>query len=280
MKVHSLNGQVIAITGATGGLGIAAAQALRARGAKLALLDLDQEAINAQAASLGGSEVAAGWVANVRSLESLENALTAATEHFGGIDVVVAGAGVATQESVEAITPEVFERTIDINLSGVWRTFRAALPHVKKRQGYLLAVSSMAAFVHSPLQSHYTASKAGVWALCDSVRLELAHYKVGVGSLHPTFFMTPMMEAALQTTCSSLVWNQQKGIWKLVSLEDVVAALVDCIERRRDMVTVPSSNRLVAKAPGLLRRVIERIGFDPNRVAKAVQLQAATQKVK
>ena len=64
-----------------------------------------------------------------------------------------------------------FDRVIDINLNGVWRTFRAALPHVQKQQGYLLAISSMGAFFHSPLQSSYTASKAGVWALCDSLRL-------------------------------------------------------------------------------------------------------------
>ncbi|MBC2656999.1 SDR family NAD(P)-dependent oxidoreductase [Pseudomonas sp. MSSRFD41] len=274
MNNYDLKGRVIAITGATGGLGRAAAQALRGRGAKLALLDLDLEVLDKQAATLGKPDEVAGWVADVRSLHSLETALAAVAQHFGGVDVVVAAAGVATQESMESMSPEVFERTIDINLNGVWRTFRAALPHVRKRQGYLLAVSSMAAFVHSPLNAHYCASKAGVWAMCDSIRLELAQLRVGVGSLHPTFFMTPMMDAALQGRCSALVWNNHQGLWKLVSLEQVVAALVDCIERRRDTVTVPGSNSLVAKAPGLLRRIIERIGFDPDRVAKAVREQA------
>ncbi|KTC43473.1 short-chain dehydrogenase [Pseudomonas sp. ABAC61] len=277
MKNYDLKGRVIAITGATGGLGRAMAQALRGRGAKLALLDLDPEVLNRQTATLGRPDEVAGWVANVRSLDSLELALTAVAEHFGGIDVVVAAAGVATQESMESMSPEVFERTIDINLNGVWRTFRAALPHVKKRQGYLLAISSMAAFVHSPLNSHYCASKAGVWAMCDSIRLELAQFRVGVGSFHPTFFMTPMMDAAIQGLCSSLVWNNHQGVWKLVPLDQVVAALVDCIEHRRETVTVPGSNSLVAKAPGLLRRIIERIGFDADRVANAVRQQANSQ---
>lgn len=66
------------------------------------------------------------------------------------------------------LNPAAFERVIDINLTGVWRTFRAALPHVSGHGGYLLAISSLAAFAHSPLQSSYTASKAGVWAMCDS----------------------------------------------------------------------------------------------------------------
>jgi len=271
MKRYSLNGRVIAITGATGGLGRAAAEALREKGAKLVLLDLDLDSLNAMATSLGGPDVAAGWVANVRSLESLEVALDEAARRFGGIDVVIAGAGIGSPESLEAITPASFERHIDINLNGVWRTFRAALPYVKARQGYLLAISSMAAFVHSPLNAHYTASKAGVWAMCNSARLELKPMGVGVGSLHPTFFQTPMMEALVDGSCSTLVWNNHRGIWKFVSLERVVHALVDCIERRRDLVTVPSSNSLVAKAPGLLRKLIERIGFDRGRVAEAVQ---------
>ncbi|AZD02905.1 SDR family NAD(P)-dependent oxidoreductase [Pseudomonas chlororaphis] len=272
MKSYSLNDRVIAITGATGGLGRAAVQALRDKGAKLVLLDLDLDSLNAMAAALGGPDVAAGWVANVRSIESLETALKEAARHFGGIDVVVAGAGVSSVVALEYIDPATFDRVIDINLNGVARTFRAALPHVKARQGYLLAISSMAAFVHSPLNTAYTASKAGVWALCDSLRLELRQHGVGVGSLHPTFFQTPMMEAVIDGPSSTLVWNNHQGIWQFVALEQVVAALVECIEQRHDLVTVPRSLGLVAKAPGLMRRLIEWIGFDARKVAEAVRL--------
>ncbi|HBO3117016.1 TPA: SDR family NAD(P)-dependent oxidoreductase [Pseudomonas aeruginosa] len=272
MKRYALHDRVIAITGATGGLGRAAAQALRAQGAKLALLDLDQGAVDSLAVELGGPGVAAGWVANVCSLESLEGALREAANHFGGIDIVVAGAGISSVVALEYIDLAAFERVIDINLNGVARTFRAALPHVKKRRGYLLAISSMAAFVHSPLNTAYTASKAGVWALCDSLRLELRQHGVGVGSFHPTFFQTPMMEAVKDGPSSTLVWNNHQGVWQFVALEQVIDALVDCIERRRDLVAVPRSNSLVAKAPGLLRRLIERLGFDEERVAEAVKL--------
>lgn len=272
MTRYVLRDRVIAITGATGGLGRAAAIALRGKGAKLVLLDLDRDSLNALAIDLGGPGVAAGWVADARSLQSLEAALKDAAGHFGGIDVVIAGAGIGSPESLESMEPAAFDRVVDINLNGVWRTFRAALPYVKARQGYLLAISSMAAFVHSPLNAHYTASKAGVWALCDSIRLELKPQGVGVGSLHPTFFQTPMMEAVIDHPCSALVWNSHRGIWKFVALDQVVASLVDCIERRRDLVTVPSSNGMVAKTCGLLRRLIERIGFEPSKVAEAVRL--------
>lgn len=272
MSRYELKDCVIAITGATGGLGRAAAKALRDKGAKLALLDLNMDSLNAMAASLGGAEVAVGWVADVRSLDSLESALNEAARHFGGIDVVVAGAGVSSVVALEHSDLAAFERTIDINLNGVARTFRAALSHVKARRGYLLAISSMAAFVHSPLNTAYTASKAGVWAMCDSLRLELLQYGVGVGSFHPTFFQTPMMDEVIDGPCSTLVWSNHEGLWKFVALERVIVALVDCIERRHDMVTVPRSNSLVAKAPGLLRRMIERIGFDAKKIEVAVRL--------
>lgn len=271
MKHHDLNGRVIAITGATGGLGLAAARALRARGAKLALLDLDLAAVTAQASELGGPEVAAGWVANVRSMESLRSAIDAAAAHFGGIDVVIAGAGISTIGSLETMDAQDFARVIDVNLSGVWRTFQAALPQVKARRGYLLAISSMAAFIHSPLNTHYAASKAGVWALCNSARLELRHEGVGVGSFHPTFFQTPMMDAVIEGPASTLVWNRHRGIWRFVQLQEVIDALVDCIEHRRETVTVPRRNSLVANAPGIARKLIDRFGFRPRRVAQAMK---------
>lgn len=272
MKRHDLEGRVVVITGATGGLGRAAAEALKAKGAKLALFDLDPAAVDRMAAELGGPGIAAGWVANVRSMESLSAAMQAAAAHFGGIDVVIAGAGIGIPGSLETMDPRDFDRVIDINLNGVWRTFRAALPEVKKRKGYLLAISSMAAFIHSPLNVHYTASKAGVWALCNSARLELKHQGVGVGTFHPTFFKTPMMDALVDGPCSTLVWNNHQGVWQYVGLDEVIDALVDCVEYRRQTVTVPRRNAVIANAPGFARKLVERFGFRDDRVAQAMKL--------
>lgn len=269
-----LNGKVILITGSTGGLGRAACEALRARGAKLALLDLNLEAVQAQAEELGGPEFAAGWAADVCSMESLEGAFSKAAGHFGHIDIVIANAGLAHTAAAEATDPSYFEKVVDVNLTGAWRTFRAALPYVKESRGYLMAVSSMAAFVHSPLNTGYTATKAGVWAMCDSLRLELKQYGVGVGTIHPTFFQTPMMEG---NPCSDLIWNQHQGMWKFVALQEVVNGLVTGCEQRRDMVVVPKQNTLVARAPGLMRRLVERLGFDDAKVAQAVQMSIDSQ---
>ena len=272
MSKYQLKDKVVVITGSTGGLGQATAQALRDKGAKLALLDLDLNKVTQQANDLGGNSVAVGWQADVCSLASLETAMASAAKHFGKIDVVIANAGVGNPASLEHMAPETFERTIDINLTGVFRTFRSALPYVKETQGYLLAISSLAAFVHSPLNTHYTSSKAGVWALCDSLRLELKHLNIDVGSFHPTFFQTPMMDAVQSDPAGKAVWNGNTGIWKYVAIETVVSELVEGIEKRKDIVIVPKSNKFVANAPGLFRNIIELIGFNQKQLKQTMQL--------
>ncbi|WP_192560562.1 SDR family NAD(P)-dependent oxidoreductase [Pseudomonas allokribbensis] len=273
MKNYALKDRVVAITGGTGGLGMAVAKALRARGALIALLDLDGAVAGEKARVLGGNDVAAGWQADVCSLGSVETAMASVARHFGGIDVVIAGAGIGIVDSMASIDPRLFERHIDINLNGVFRTFRAALPYVQARKGYMMAISSMAAFVHGPLNGHYAASKAGVWALCDSVRLEVRHLGVGVGSVHPTFFKTPMMDAVQADPIGNKVWGgNEKGLWKMIELDEVVTHIVEGIERRRDMVIVPKRNSLVAWMPGILRRVVEAVGFKQTDIVESIRL--------
>lgn len=273
MSRYTLAGRTVLLTGSTGGLGAALARALRERGANLALLDLDGDLAGAGAAALGPDTVARGWAADVRDLDSLTVATEEAARHFGRIDVVVANAGIGSMAPMERLDPEYWERVVDVNLSGVWRTFRAALPHVAARRGYLLAVSSMAAFVHSPLNGPYVASKAGVWALCDATRLEVRHRGVGVGSAHPTFFTTPMMDDVHNDPAGTRLWGGNRGgLWKMISLEEVVGSLVAGIERRSPMIVVPRRNALVARVPGLVRPLVDRLGFRGDTVPEAMAL--------
>jgi NAD(P)-dependent dehydrogenase (short-subunit alcohol dehydrogenase family) len=276
MTRYTLAGRTVAITGSTGGLGAAVATELCARGANLALLDLNAAAVAAQAAALGGPDVARGWHADVRDLESLQTAMNAAANHFGRLDVAIANAGIDVVEAMLTGDPATFERVLDINLTGVWRTFRAAAPHVIEQQGHLLAVSSMAAFVHSPLQASYTASKAGVWAMCDSIRLELLHTGVTVGTVHPTFFDTPLMDDVLANPAGRALWGEhKKAPWKLIPRELVVTETVNAIERRAKITTVPRHLASVSKAPGLVRDLINRVGFPPRAIRTALDLAAA-----
>jgi NAD(P)-dependent dehydrogenase (short-subunit alcohol dehydrogenase family) len=273
MPRYDVTGRTVVITGSTGGLGSALADALRGRGANLALLDLNLDATTAQADRLGGDAVAKGFQADVRNMPKVQAAMNDAVEHFGRIDVVIANAGITTMAPMATLNPDAFERVIDINLTGVWRTFRAALPHVQIHHGCLLAISSMAAFVHSPLQSPYAASKAGVWAMCDSIRLELRHLGVGVGSAHPTFFHTPMMDDVVADPAGKELWGgNEKGLWKMVSLKTVIDGIVDGIERRAAQIIIPKTLTPTAKAAGLFRPFFDRVDFRPNSIQRAIEL--------
>jgi NAD(P)-dependent dehydrogenase (short-subunit alcohol dehydrogenase family) len=273
MSHYDLSGRVVAITGATGGLGSALARALSAKGARLALFDVDETAAARLAQGLGDERQAQAWRVDVRSYDELQTAMDSAAAHFGGIDVVIANAGIDEVAPMATMHPAAFDRVIDINLNGVWRTMKVGLPHVAKQHGYLLAISSMAAFVHSPLQAHYTASKAGVWAMCDSIRLEVQHLGVGVGSVHPTFFHTPMMDQVHADAAGAKLWGGNKdGLWRMISRDEVVDGVIRGIERRSDMVVLPARNALIAKAPGFFRKAAEKLGFKSSDIVEAISL--------
>ena len=117
-------------------------------------------------------------------------------ERFGGIDMVLANAGIASYGSVLAVDPETFARVIEVNVIGVFNTVRAALPSVIERRGYILIVSSLAAFAPSAGLAAYNASKAGVEHFANALRLEVAHRGVDVGSAHMSWIDTPLVQDA------------------------------------------------------------------------------------
>ena len=184
-------GRTVLITGAARGLGAETARRLAARGANVALVGLEPDELQRVAAQCGTN--AAWFECDVTDVEALERAVQGTVERFGGIDVVMANAGIATGGTVRATDPAAFERTIEINLLGVWRTVRACLPHVVERQGYVLVIASLAAAVHGPGMAAYSASKAGAEAFADSLRSEVRHLGVDVGVGYFSFIDTDMV---------------------------------------------------------------------------------------
>ncbi|MFJ3160447.1 SDR family NAD(P)-dependent oxidoreductase [Streptomyces kanasensis] len=270
MSRYDLAGRTVVITGSTGGLGSAVAEALHHRGAHLALLGRDETALAAQARTLGGPRTAWATHADVTDLLSVRSAIDRAADHFGRIDIVIANAGVNVVAPTTTLDPDTFERVINVNLTGVWRTFKAALPHVERQGGYLLAVSSMAAFVHSPLQGPYTASKAGVWAMCNSIRLEVRHLGVDVGTLHPTFLKSPMMDAIHADPAGQRLWNgNARGLWRMCTVDKAVRSVVSGIERRAQTIAPHRLHRLAAAAPGVFRPFIDRVAFTTRTITEA-----------
>jgi NAD(P)-dependent dehydrogenase (short-subunit alcohol dehydrogenase family) len=187
-----IQGKVVFITGGARGIGAEVARRLRNKGAKLVLTDLDKAELSGLAAELGEDQVLTA-VADVRDLAAMQAAAAQAVERFGGIDVVVANAGVISYGSVLQVDPEAFKRVLDINVLGVFNTLRAALPAVIDRRGYVLIVSSLAAYTAAPGLAPYNASKAGVEILANALRLEVGHLGVSVGSAHMSWINTALV---------------------------------------------------------------------------------------
>jgi NAD(P)-dependent dehydrogenase (short-subunit alcohol dehydrogenase family) len=237
----SVNSQVVFITGGAHGIGAEVARRLHARGAKLVLTDVDAAALAAISGELGGDERVLTVVADVRELAAMTSAAEQAVTKFGGIDAVVANAGIASYGSVLQVDPLAFQRVIDINLVGVFHTVRATLPAVIGRKGYVLIVSSLAAFAAAPGMSPYDASKAGVEHLANALRLEVAAHGVTVGSAHMSWIDTALVRdskadlPSFTELLSKLPWPLNKT----TSVDDCAAAFVKGIERRKRRVYCP-----------------------------------------
>jgi hypothetical protein len=239
VRRQSLQGKVVLVTGAARGIGEETARRLAARGARLALVGLEPERLQALASELGPQH--AWFGADVTDQEAVDRAVAGAVERLGGIDVVVANAGVANNGTVAVSPVAAIVRTIDVNLIGVVRTVSAALPHVIDRRGYVQVVSSVAAFTALPGMAAYCASKAGVEQFANVLALEVAHKGVRVGAVHPSWIDTDLVRdqradsEVVDEALAQLPWP----FGSTTSVQDCAEAIVDGIELRRRRVYVP-----------------------------------------
>jgi NAD(P)-dependent dehydrogenase (short-subunit alcohol dehydrogenase family) len=186
-----LRGQRILITGAARGIGAALAERLASHGARLALVGLEPETMEAVAHRCGEGTFVAEC--DVSSNERTAQAVDDAAEALGGLDVVVANAGIAAGGPLRSQDLRSWERVIEINLMGVLYTDRAALRHLERSGGYVLNIASTAAALRGPGMSAYCAAKAGVEALSDCLRIEMQPLGVGVGVAYFLFLDTDMV---------------------------------------------------------------------------------------
>ncbi|MFG1931981.1 SDR family oxidoreductase [Mycobacterium sp. NPDC048908] len=238
--MNSVTGKVVLITGGANGVGAEVAQRLHARGAKLVLTDLDGGKLDEVAARLGNEGVLT-VAADVRDLSAMQAAVAKGVDRFGGIDVVVANAGIATYGSVLHVDPHAFRTLIDVNIVGVFNTVRAALQSVIDRRGYILIVSSLAAFAAAPGMAPYDAAKAAVEHFATSLRLELAHLGVDVGSAHMSWIDTPLVrDTKADVPAFRKMLDSLPGpLGKTTSVEKCGEAFVAGIEGRRRHIYVP-----------------------------------------
>ncbi|MCP9276092.1 SDR family oxidoreductase [Mycolicibacterium arenosum] len=236
----SVYGKVVFITGGAAGVGAELATRLHGKGAKLVLVDVDEGQLTRFAEGLSDDRVLTA-TADVRDLAAMQAAADAAVERFGGIDVVVANAGVISYGSVLQVDPEAFRRLLDINVLGVFHTVRATLPSVIDRRGYVLIVSSLAAYAAAPGLAPYNASKAAVEQFANALRLEVAYRGVDVGSAHMSWIDTAMVRDS-KADLSSFTEMLSRLPYPLnvtTSVQACVRAFVSGIEGRKSRVFCP-----------------------------------------
>lgn len=254
---RGVRGKVVVVTGAARGIGAEAARRLSEQGAKVALVGLEPEELRRTAQACGPDATA--WDADVTSWEQLEAAVEGIVAHYGGIDVVIANAGVAPTGLVRSMDPRAFERTIEINLLGVWRTVRTALPQIVERRGYVLIISSAAALVHAPALAAYSASKAGVEAFGDSLRGEVKHLGVDVGVAYFSWIKTDLVTSADSHPVFGRVRKGTPGpASRVYPLEKVGDAVAQGVARRSRVICVPTWVNALRLFHGMVPAVVER----------------------
>jgi len=231
----SLSGRRVLITGAARGIGAALARRLHDRGARVALAGIEPHLLEEVASSCGG----APWQScDVTDRDEVEAAVSTAVDAFGGLDVVVANAGVAAQLPIIGGNPEVMERTLQVNVMGVYNTLRAAGPHISHDRGYALAVSSLAAALHLPLLGAYCASKAAVEALGDSLRAELRPSGARVGVAYFGELDTDMTSRGFGTQAAAKLTGGMP-LMRPAKLDVGIDALERGIARRSRRIVAP-----------------------------------------
>jgi NAD(P)-dependent dehydrogenase (short-subunit alcohol dehydrogenase family) len=208
--LFKVEGYGVIVTGGASGLGLGFAEALAVNGAKVTLLDIDKQRIDAEVARLTKAGcVARGEVVDVTDHATLDAAFDRARQAHGRVDVVFANAGVDSGPgflnawvgsqrprnpagAMEEYDDARWQKVIDINLTGVFATMRAATRHMKpQRSGRIIVTTSLAAVKNEAvIGSAYMAAKAGAAHLMRNVALELAAYNITVNAIAPGFFIT------------------------------------------------------------------------------------------
>ncbi|MET9080939.1 SDR family oxidoreductase [Streptomyces sp. NPDC004237] len=231
MSRVGLEGQVAVVTGAARGVGELLARKLSARGAKVALVGLEEEALKEVSGKLHSES--AHWYADVTDQEAMTRVAAEVKERFGKIDIVVANAGVANGGPFADSDPVAWRRVIEVNLIGSAVTARAFLPVLTESRGYLLQIASLAAITPAPMMTAYCASKAGVEAYAHSLRAEVGHQGVRVGVGYLSWTDTDMVRGADQDDVMREL--RQRLPWpanKTYPLGPAVDRIVAGIERR------------------------------------------------
>ncbi|WP_426342490.1 SDR family NAD(P)-dependent oxidoreductase [Pseudoduganella sp. S-14] len=241
---YDLNDKVVLITGAAGGIGAATARQLYALGANLVLTDMQQSAVDKLAQEFSPSRVLPVAL-DVTDAAATKAIIQTTIQRFGRLDVAFANAGISWRSGASTIAScdeAEFEKIVEVDLFGVWRTIRAALPEIIRNQGQVLVTSSAYAFLNGLANAPYAASKAAVEMLTRSLRAELAHTGATATVVYPGWTATAIAKVAFGGNATVTKMNEvglPGWLRRAIPPEQVALALVKGVQDRRPRIYAP-----------------------------------------
>jgi len=272
MPAFDPNGKIALVTGAARGIGYETARQLHMRGASVAVVDLDAEEAREAAERIGARTI--GIAADVTDAGAMRAAVAETVEHFGGLDLAMANAGIAPPSvaTMRAVSAEEWERVIDVNLFGVWHTVRAALPQISERQGHVVVVASVAAFANGMMGSSYMVSKAAVEQLGRALRTELTPFGASASVAYFGWVDTRMVQETFEKPGTGVLEEIAPAfMMKRIRPDEAGAAVVRGIEERAPRIFAPSWWRYLSALRGLLNPLLDRRSESDPRIAAAIR---------
>jgi NAD(P)-dependent dehydrogenase (short-subunit alcohol dehydrogenase family) len=272
MPAYDLNGKVALVTGAARGIGYETARQMHARGASVAIVDLDADEAREAAERIGERTI--GIAADVTDAGAMRAAVAETVDEFGGLDVAMANAGLAPPSiaTMRSVPAEEWERVVQVNLFGVWHTVRAALPQVSERKGHIVVVSSVAAFANGMLGSSYMTSKAAVEQMGRALRTELMPFGAGASVAYFGWVDTRMVQDTFARPGASVLEEIAPDfLMKRITPEQAGAAVVKGIEERSPRIFAPRWWRYLSALRGLLNPLLDRRSERDPRIVAAIR---------
>lgn len=231
-------GKVVFLTGASSGIGEALALNLAERGAILGLLARRENLLRDLAAECEKYNIPArAFACDITDETAVAKAAESLRNEFGAIDILIANAGIGGGKHAVDLTPQDFRRVIDTNLIGAMNSVAAVLPQMFERgSGQLVAISSLAGFRGLPKSAAYCASKAGMTAFFESVRLDVQKKGVAVTIIQPGFIKTPLTS------------GRENKMPFLMELDDSIPHFLRAIEKKKKFAAFPWQLATVVRA--------------------------------
>lgn len=246
--MRDLTTAVVVITGAAGGLGSAMARRFASTGARLALLDIDEDRLDALASDLPGDVTTA--VCDLTDVDAVKAAFETIEERFGGVDVLVNNAGLTHRSAFVETDPAVLRRVMEVNYFGAVHATKATLDSIIERRGAIVAISSVAGFAPLLGRTGYAASKHALHGFFETLRAELRGTGVDVTIVAPTFVDTSFREHTLDGD-GSITTHPQSRVGPMLTPGQVADAVVEAVARGRRLVVLGT----VGKLTRLLMRI-------------------------